>query len=109
MAQRIITQLVDDTTGKEIAPGKGETVSFSLDNQSYTIDLTQRNADAFRALFRDYIAVAAKVGRESPRSAKRSRSAQTTDVRVWARANGWPDLGARGRVPAAAKAAFEAR
>jgi hypothetical protein len=32
----------------------------------------------------------------------------TATVRAWARDNGWPDLGDRGRVPAEATAAFEA-
>jgi hypothetical protein len=44
MAQRVITQLVDDIDGKEIAEGAGETVSFALDGVSYEIDLSSKNA-----------------------------------------------------------------
>jgi hypothetical protein len=109
VAQRIITQLVDDTTGEDITPGKGATVSFAIDGQAYNIDLTKKNADAFRGLFQDYIAVAAKVGRRNGKSARRSSSSSTSDVRAWARSNGWPNLGDRGRIPSAAQAAFDAR
>ena len=109
MAQKIITQLVDDTNGEEIGSGQGETIAFSLDDQAYTIDLTKKNAAAFRGLFQDYIAVAAKVGRKRGRPAKRASSSQSAEIRAWARENGWPDLGDRGRIPADAKAAFDAR
>ena len=109
MAKRIITQLVDDTTGEDIKPGKGETVDFALDGQAYTIDLTTKNADAFRGLFQDYVAAATKVGRKGNRSSKRNAANPTSEVREWARSNGWPDLGNRGRIPADVQAAFNAR
>lgn len=110
MAQRIVTQLVDDTTGEEIQPGDGETITFAIDGQNYSLDLTRENAEAFRSLFSDYIAVAAKTS--SPRrstSKKRQPAGHTAELRTWARANGWPDLGDRGRVPADAQAAYERR
>lgn len=109
MAKRIITQLVDDTTGEDIKPGKGETVDFALDGQAYAIDLTTKNAEAFRNLFQDYIAAATKVGRKTARGSKRSSANPTSEVRDWARANGWPDLGNRGRIPADVQTAFNAR
>ena len=109
MAQRIVTQLVDDTNGEEIPAGQGETLTFALDDQAYTIDLTKKNAAAFRGLFQDYIAVAAKVGRKRGRSARRASSTRTSEVRAWARENGWPNLGDRGRIPSDAQAAYDAR
>jgi hypothetical protein len=103
--------LIDDTTGDEILDGKGETISFSLDDQAYAIDLTNKNADAFRKLFADYIAVATKVGRKrgGGRGARRSSSTSSAEVRTWARKNGWPKLGDRGRIPADVQAAYDAR
>jgi hypothetical protein len=110
MAQRTVTVLIDDTSGEEIPSGKGETVSFSLDDQAYAIDLTTKNADAFRKLFADYIAVASKVGRKrGGRGARRSSSTSSAEVRAWARENGWPKLGDRGRIPADVQAAYDAR
>jgi hypothetical protein len=109
MAQRIVTQLIDDTTGEEIPSGQGETIAFALDDQAYTIDLSKKNAEAFRRLLNDYTSVATKVGRKRGRSARRSSSSANSEIRTWARKNGWPDLGERGRIPADAQAAFEAR
>lgn len=63
MAQKVLIQLVSDMTGEAIADGKGETVTFALDGTSYELDLTSKEADKFRGLFQDYIAVARKVGR----------------------------------------------
>jgi hypothetical protein len=108
MAQRIVTQLIDDISGEEIPAGQGETISFALDDQAYTIDLTKKNAEAFRRLLQDYTSAATKVGRKRGRSARRS-STSNAEIRAWARKNGWPDLGERGRIPADAQAAYEAR
>ena len=52
MAQRTVVRLTDDLSGAEIPAGKGETVTFSLDGQSYEIDLTAKNAGALRTVRR---------------------------------------------------------
>lgn len=44
MAQKYIVQLVDDLTQQPIDDGNGESVRFSLDGVSYTIDLTSEHA-----------------------------------------------------------------
>lgn len=109
MAQKVITQLVDDIDGKEIADGKGETVSFALDGASYEIDLSSKNADAFRGLFQDHVAVARKVGRKAGGVGKRSHTGPSAaEIRDWARSNGFevPD---RGRIPADVREAFEGK
>ncbi|MXG88415.1 Lsr2 dimerization domain-containing protein [Nocardioides flavescens] len=112
MAQRVITQLVDDITGEDIADGKGETVTYSLDGQQYSIDLTTKNADKFRGLFQDYIAVSQKQGRKSStRSSSRTQAAATDgpsakDLRDWAKSNGL-DVPERGRIPQAVRDAFD--
>lgn len=111
MAQRVITQLVDDLTGEDIAEGKGETVTYSLDGQNYTIDLTTKNADNFRGLFQDYIAVSQKQGRKSStRGGSRAQNVSgpsAKELRDWARSNGL-DVPERGRIPAAVREAYEA-
>lgn len=107
MAQRVITQLVDDLTGDDIVEGKGETVSFALDGQQYSIDLTHKNADKFRGLFQDYIAVASKLGRKSGTRAGRAASGPSArELRDWARSNGL-DVPDRGRIPGAVRDAYD--
>jgi Lsr2 len=94
MAQRVITQLVDDIDGKEIAEGKGETVSFALDGVSYEVDLSTKNA---------------KVGRKTGAAGRRSQSGPSAaEIRDWARSNGY-DVPDRGRIPAEIRDAFEAK
>lgn len=109
MAQRVVVQLVDDLTGEDIKAGAGETVTFALDGQQYSIDLTSKNADKFRGLFQEYIAVASKVGRKSSgRGAKSAQSGTSaSEIREWARSHGHtvPD---RGRIPASVREAYEA-
>lgn len=109
MAQRVITQLVDDIDGKEIADGAGETVSFALDGVAYEIDLSAKNADAFRGLLQKHIDVARRIGRKSGSAGKRLQIGPTaSEIRDWARSNGMtvPD---RGRIPAGVREAFERR
>jgi hypothetical protein len=107
MAQRVITQLVDDLTGEDIAEGKGETVSFALDGHQYLIDLTTKNADKFRGLFQDYIAAGSKVGRRTGARGGRSQAGPSAkELRDWARSQGL-DVPDRGRIPASVREAFE--
>ncbi|MBB1195856.1 histone-like nucleoid-structuring protein Lsr2 [Curtobacterium flaccumfaciens] len=49
MAQRVITQLIDDLTGDTIEAGAGRTVAFEFDGSSFEIDLTDQNAALGRA------------------------------------------------------------
>lgn len=96
MAQKVSIQLVSDLSGGEA----DETVTFALDNTTYELDLTNKEADKFRGLFQDYIAVARKVsggrGRKSSTGSKSDYDAKA--VRQWATDNGL-DVPARGRIP----------
>lgn len=100
MAVKVIRQLVSDLSGEEIANG-GKTVQFSLDNQAYSIDLTDAEATKLKDALKPYIKVATKVtGRGgSRRSAGGSgRSSEELDaIRQWANANGH-EVAARGRI-----------
>jgi hypothetical protein len=107
MAQRVVVQLTDDLSGASIPAGRGETVTFSLDGQSYEIDLTAKNASGLRKVLRPYIDAgrATKVSRRRP---VRTRvAADTHTVKQWARANGY-QVRDRGRIPNAVVAAFDA-
>ncbi len=102
MAQKTITLLVDDLDGNEIKAGKGQTIPFALDGREYEIDLSDKNADAFRKAVSRYVDAARKVGSASRRGASsRARSASEVSpqaVREWAKANR-VELNARGRIP----------
>jgi hypothetical protein len=115
MARRIVHQLVDDLDGTLLEVGEGETVLFSLDGVAYEIDLTDGNAAALRAALEPFTQAARSVssGRAttsaSAAARKRRRSGQQdfSDVREWARKNGYT-VSDRGRVPASVLDAYEA-
>ncbi len=102
MAQKTITLLVDDLDGNELKAGKGQTVSFALDGRKYKIDLSDKNADAFRKAVSRYVDAARKV-RGASRRGGSSRGRSPSDVspqavREWAKANK-VELSPRGRIP----------
>ena len=107
MAQKVQVILVDDLDGGSA----DETVSFSLDGVSYEIDLSTKNAAAFRDSFAQYVGTARKVGgRASGGRGGRRRSGggdnRTAQIREWARANGHA-VNERGRIPATITEAYE--
>jgi len=97
MAQKITVVLEDDLDG---GPAD-ETVRFGFEGTDYEIDLSAKNARAFRKKLAPFIEHARKAvrgpGRRSARSsAGRQRS---SEVRAWARDHGIA-VSARGRIPA---------
>lgn len=117
MAQKVQVILVDDVDGGEAK----ETVSFALDGVSYEIDVSEKNAGALRDALAPWVGHARRVGGRS--SAGRSRSASSSggsgrsrgssggrhdlsDVRAWARENGY-QVSDRGRVSSEVIAAYE--
>ncbi|MEU0950597.1 Lsr2 family protein [Streptomyces canus] len=106
MAQKVQVLLVDDLDGGEA----NETVSFALDGKAYEIDLAADNADKLRGLLEPYVKSGRRVGRRPAGAGGRTRSAlrgsQDSQVRAWARENGF-EVNNRGRVPAPVRAAYE--
>lgn len=99
MAQKVQVILVDDLDGGQA----DETVSFSLDGVGYEIDLSTKNAGAFRDVVAPYVGNARKVGgRSSSRGGRRRGSGggdnRTAQIREWARASGH-QVNERGRIP----------
>lgn len=114
MAQRTVSVLIDDITGKELANGEGETVSFALDGNQYEIDIDHKTADKLRAALVAYINAGRRVGgtRQSlePRGRRgvtRRDPLQTKAIRDWATSNGY-DVSGRGRIPASIVEEYEA-
>jgi len=111
MAQKVNIVLVDDLDGTDA----DETVSFGLDGTSYEIDLTSTNAGKLREALAPYVGHARKVssarrGGSGRRTSTASRSGgDLKEIRAWARKNGWPDLGDRGRIPQAVREAWDNR
>ncbi len=74
MAQRIVTELTDDTDGKPA----DETVTFALDGREYEIDLTAKNAAALRKAFDVYVKNGRRIGGRRPRASGRARSSSSS-------------------------------
>ena len=105
MAREVIEKLVDDLDGGAAT----ETVSFALDGTSYEIDLSKKNAAAFRKSLDRYIKVSRRSSaagsrrRKAPpssNSSKRNREYDITHLREWAGAND-VTVPSRGRIPRA--------
>jgi len=94
--QKVQIILTSDLSGAEA----DETVSFAVDGVQYELDATNKEADKFRGLFQDYIAVARKVsGRKSSRKpSATSDGPSAKDVKAWADTQGL-DYPQRGRLP----------
>lgn len=128
MAKTLIVQLTCDRCKAE----KGEnvdgaqTVTFGYEGYDYSLDLCQQHSEDFHNAVQGFISWssdrtrsgAGRPGRRgvtddgggggaasAPRSiADRER---LKAIREWARANGYPDLGDRGRIPQAIVSAYE--
>jgi hypothetical protein len=121
MAQKVQVILVDDVDGGEAA----ETVSFALDGVSYEIDVSEKNANALRDALSSWVGHARRVGGRSGGGRSRANSSSgssrsrgssgggggggkhdLSDVRAWARENGY-QVSDRGRVSSEVIAAYE--
>ncbi len=109
MAQKVQVILVDDVDGGEA----DETVSFALDGIGYEIDVSATNAEAIREALAPFVGHARRVGGRATvrgKVAKSRPAAERTDlsdVRAWARENGY-QVSDRGRVSSEVRAAYEA-
>ena len=112
MAQRVNVILVDDIDGDDAS----ETVTFGLDGVDYEIDLNEQNAEALRNALSRYIDAGRRVtGRKSSARGRRGQRVaaggtagpSASDIRSWARENGW-DVPERGRVSAEVREAYAA-
>ena len=120
MARKMTVELLDDL---DESPAD-DTVSFSLDGQSYEIDLNKKHADELRDALARYVGAARKTGRpgagsgggarRTGRSGSGSRPAaagsdreRVQAIREWARANGH-NVSERGRLSSTVIAAYDA-
>jgi hypothetical protein len=97
MAQKVTVALEDDLDG---GPAE-ETVRFGFEGTDYEIDLSAKNARAFRKQLGPFIEHARKAGRGPARRSARSSAGRqrSGEVRAWASDHGIA-VSARGRIPA---------
>ena len=105
MAQKITVALEDDIDG---GPAD-ETVRFGLGGTEYEIDLSKKNANAFRRQLAPFIGHARKAGRGPRRRPGRTASSRerSADIRAWAKDQGIT-VSDRGRIPASVAEQYEA-
>jgi len=105
MAQKITVALDDDLDG---GPAD-ETVRFAIGGTSYEIDLSTRNATAFRQQLAPFISNARKAGRGPRRTAGRTASSRerSAGIRAWAKDQGIT-VSERGRIPASVVEQYQA-
>jgi hypothetical protein len=113
MAQKVITEFIDDIDG---SPAE-RTFTFAVDGTNYEIDLSAQNIAEFKSAIGGFIESARKVTASSASSnGRRTHSAaasrgrqsheQTQAVREWARQRGH-NISNRGRIPVAIQRAFD--
>lgn len=105
---RTVTELTDDIDGGDAV----ETVSFALDGTAYEIDLNEENAAALRDAFAPFLGHARRGTRSSGRRAVPARRAgaapsqNVSEIRSWAKANGYA-VSERGRISSEVLTAYE--
>ncbi|MCW2778382.1 MAG: hypothetical protein JWN17_2107 [Frankiales bacterium] len=114
MAQKVQVMLVCDLHDDETEGT--ETVAFGLDGSSYEIDLCEEHAAELRDDLASYVGAARRAGRSgggTPRKASggakkaSSSSSNVSEVREWARQNGF-EVNERGRIASTVLEAYEA-
>jgi hypothetical protein len=105
MAQKITVALEDDIDG---GPAD-ETVRFGLGGTDYEIDLSKKNANAFRRQLAPFIERARRAGRGQRRRPGRTASSRerSADIRAWAKDQGIT-VSDRGRIPASVAEQYDA-
>ena len=105
MAQKITVELEDDLDG---GPAD-ETLRFGVDGSEYEIDLSKKNAVAFRKKLAPFVEHARKPGRAQRRRPGRTAASRdrSGSIRAWAKGQRIA-VSARGRIPANVVEQYEA-
>ena len=109
MARKVetIVTLTDDLDG-----GKADqTVTLGLNGTTVELDLSNKNLKALEKLVTPYLEVGRRVrqsrGRSSSRGSSSNSKERLTEIREWARTNGY-DVSERGRIAGAVVEAYDA-
>ena len=90
--------ITDDVTGEIGA----RTVTFSVAERRWEIDVNDATIEKMVTALKRYTDKGREIQRQS------SGNGELATIRAWAKLNGWPDLGDRGRVPQEAQDAYHA-
>lgn len=110
MAKQTITVLTDDLDGGDA----DRSLEFGLDGVSYTIDLSEKNADKLYKILEPYVSAGTRVRRGATDAratrgvavpSSRSNRDQNQAIREWAAKNGHT-VSERGRIPTSVVEAF---
>jgi len=112
MAQKVITEFIDDIDGSAAE----RTFTFAVDGTNYEIDLSADNIAEFKSVIGGFIESARKIKGSKNSDGRRVRSTaaaggrqsreQIQAVREWARQHGHT-ISNRGRIPASIQQAFD--
>lgn len=94
-----VVEVLSDISGEKEA----STLTYSVNGQQYSIDLTEPEAKEFHEMLAPYVAVSAIGKRRGPRL--RSTPEETATIRAWAEQTGH-NLTPAGRVPAETRLAY---
>ena len=103
MATKTTVTLEDDLDG---GPAD-ETVGFEVGGTAYEIDLSKKNAAAFRKQLAPFVEHARRAGQGPHRPRTSATRHRSGDIRAWAKQQGFVVRG-RGRIPAGVVAQYEA-
>ena len=112
MAQVTEIRLVDDLDGGNA----DESVDFTVDNNRYQMDLSEKNAARLREVLAPFIAAARRAGGSTTTRSRRSTiaarpagaGADTAVIRATAACNGF-SVSTRGRIAASVREAYQNR
>lgn len=109
MAKETIVVLRSDVSGEVIPEGEGETISFSVGKNSYSIDLTSAEAEEFHKTLDKYTSTSRQEVSRLPRgersAAPKSNKEELAKVREWAASQGI-EVSPRGRIAASVMDAY---
>jgi len=117
MAQKVLTVLTCDLDEEEVPAA--ETVTFGFDGSTYAFELCEQHLEEVNEIFHAWIGAArhADGGRRRsassaqnvssrPRRSSGSSAGGASDIRTWARDNGF-SVSERGRIPVEVRTAYE--
>jgi hypothetical protein len=109
MARKTLIQLTDDIDGTPIADGEGRTITFSLNDTTYEIDLSDAHLAELHEALTPYTTAGRRTGRKSNGAAGATKTdkAELMKIREWARQNGH-EVSDRGRVSSTIRDAYDA-
>ena len=110
MAKQTIITLTSDISGKDITDETGGgSVTLAYNGKTVEVDLTGNEIEKLEKVLAPYLDKGRRTASATRPQAKSGKKNKTdlADMRTWGRANGWPSLGDRGRIPAEVEAAYE--